>query len=215
MSKSITKKELVSEIAEKTGVKKKEAEGMLNSLRDIAYREARNGFIIPHICKLKVARKKPSRFRNPANGQMMLVGERDVLKAVPLKKAIDSIAPKRKDNISIIEDEKPETTTDFTGQAEEFAQPEPQVPETSEEETLLFQCQDCQTELEAPVSMRGTMAECPNCRNYVFVQERGENFTQGSTDNTDEDQGETPEEEGYTNTVKIDLASLRKGGPFS
>ena len=89
----MTKQQLVSELADSAGISKSKITNVLNSLSEISYREASNGFTIPGICKLKVIRKKPSRHRNPATGKMMLIGERDVLKIVPLKKAKTAITP--------------------------------------------------------------------------------------------------------------------------
>lgn len=214
MSKSLSKKELISEIAEQTGLKKKEAEEMLNSLRDIAYREARNGFTIPGICKLKVARKKASKCRNPATGQMMLIDEHDILKTTPLKKAKDAVAPKDDDIVHIIEDEKAEPEAGYVDKDEDTEKAKDQEPGISEA-SLLFYCSVCGQELEAPASMRGMEAECPTCQNNIIVGEHTDKMEQDSGDNvsTDGDKGETgelneDEKEELTNTVKIDLSSL-------
>jgi DNA-binding protein HU-beta len=51
MAKQLTKSQLASELAEKTGITKKSADDVLNELATIAYREAENSFTIPGIGK--------------------------------------------------------------------------------------------------------------------------------------------------------------------
>ncbi|OGV68234.1 MAG: hypothetical protein A2283_10265 [Lentisphaerae bacterium RIFOXYA12_FULL_48_11] len=107
MSKSLSKNALIAEIAAATNLDKSEVADVLNKLTEITYREAINGFVIPGICKLKVVTKKASRCRNPATGQMLLIGERQILKAIPISKAKEIITPKIENLIQVIADAPP------------------------------------------------------------------------------------------------------------
>jgi nucleoid DNA-binding protein len=100
-AKRMTKGQLVSELAEKTGSAKKDVAGMFEAIRDVAKRElGKRGpgeFVIPDIVKLKVRVRKAEKgkkFRNPATGEVII---RDVpasrrLTARPVKKLKDLIA---------------------------------------------------------------------------------------------------------------------------
>jgi len=107
MSKSLSKNALITEIAVATNLDKTEVADVLNKLTDVAYREAINGFIIPGICKLKVVTKKASHYRNPATGKLMLIGERQTLKAIPISKAKEIITPKVENLIQVIDETPP------------------------------------------------------------------------------------------------------------
>lgn len=69
MSKSMTKSELASQLADKAGITKKAALDVLDNLADIAYHEAESGFTLPGIGKLVLIQRKARKGRNPATGQ--------------------------------------------------------------------------------------------------------------------------------------------------
>lgn len=69
MSKSMTKSELATRLAEKAGITKKAALEVLDSLADIAYHESERGFTLPGIGKLVLIQRKARKGRNPATGQ--------------------------------------------------------------------------------------------------------------------------------------------------
>jgi nucleoid DNA-binding protein len=83
-SKSLTKSNLVKEVALQVGLSRVAVGRVLEQLATIAYREAENGFVIPGLCKIKVVKRKPSRHRNPFTGKLLLIGERKAVKFVPL-----------------------------------------------------------------------------------------------------------------------------------
>lgn len=95
-AKRMTKAQIVTELAERTGLSKKDINTVFESLRDVVKRElGKRGpgeFIVPEVAlKLKVrkvAAQKAKKFRNPATGEVII---RDVpaskkLRATPLKK---------------------------------------------------------------------------------------------------------------------------------
>lgn len=93
MAKSFTKREILSELAGRTGHTQKVVDSVLNELTELIYREAANDFTLPGLCKFKVARRKQSKRFNVATGRHYIVAAHDVLKIVPLKKAKMMIAP--------------------------------------------------------------------------------------------------------------------------
>lgn len=104
-SKRMTKAAIVGELAEKTGVAKKDVAGVFAGLVDIVKRElGKRGpgeFVIPDVVKLRVREtkaQKGKKFRNPATGEVVV---RDVpasrkLRASPLKKLKDAVASAKK-----------------------------------------------------------------------------------------------------------------------
>ncbi len=80
MAKSMTKAELVSELAQNTGSTKKVVDQVLNALATIAYKEAGNSFIIPGIGKLVIVDRKARMGRNPATGATIHIPAKRVLK---------------------------------------------------------------------------------------------------------------------------------------
>ena len=164
MAKSITKVALVAEIAAATNLSKRAVGRTLKTLSTIAYREAQNGFTIPGICKLKVVHKRATTCRNPATGQRLQIGERDVLKLVPLKKAKDAITP-RPDNLVQVLEEAPSSPTTPTP----TPPPTPtEAPPTTSNEMdaqgqIIFACPECNGMIGAPDHAAGDVADCPFC----------------------------------------------------
>lgn len=170
----MTKQQLVAELATSAGLSKAAVTNLLDELSSISYREAKNGFIIPGICKLKVVRKKPSKHRNPATGKMMLIGERDLLKIVPLKKAKTAITPNVDVEVKILEDTpapKKEQET-VTGQP---PAPTPAPQEQHDEAgQIVFECAECGSLIGAPPAEAGNQCQCPLCQAINTVPTRGE-----------------------------------------
>lgn len=94
MGKQITKSQLASELAEKTGITKKSAEEVLNELATIAYREAANSFTIPGIGKLVVVDRKARMGRNPATGEAIQIPAKRALKFRIAKSCTDAVLKK-------------------------------------------------------------------------------------------------------------------------
>ncbi len=99
--KRMTKAQTMSELAEKTGLTKKEIVGVFDALNDIVKKElGRRGpgeFVIPDMIKLKVRKipAKPARMgRNPATGEEMMLAPKPAskkIRATPLKKLKDLV----------------------------------------------------------------------------------------------------------------------------
>ncbi len=94
--KAMTKAELVTALANKTGLTKKQVNEVLAELAQVAYKEARVGFTIPGIGKLVVASRKARMGRNPATGETIRIPAKKVLRFRIAKAAKDAIAPARK-----------------------------------------------------------------------------------------------------------------------
>jgi DNA-binding protein HU-beta len=192
MGKSLSKKELIAELSETTEVTQKTVKNVLDRLAKIAYRETVNGFTVPGICKLKIARRKESKCRNPTTGELMLIAEHEIVKITPLKKAKDAIAPKTEDLVTVIEEPVEQNAS---------------APEPEQDDLFTFVCSTCGQEIEAPNSMRGMEAECPTCGNDLII---GESKT--AEPNVTEDKEVKTEEQppvgSGTNTMRLDLSNL-------
>lgn len=91
MAKQMTKSQLASELAQKTGITKKSADDVLNELATIAYREAENSFTIPGIGKLVVVNRKARMGRNPATGETIHIPAKRALKFRIAKSCSDAV----------------------------------------------------------------------------------------------------------------------------
>jgi DNA-binding protein HU-beta len=76
----MTKSQTMSALAEKCGIKKKEAVAFVNEVVTLAYREAKNGFTIPGLGKLIIVNRKARLGRNPATGETIQIPAKRVLK---------------------------------------------------------------------------------------------------------------------------------------
>ena len=166
--KSITKAELVAEMAASTKLSRRAVSRVLASLAEIAYREARNGFAIPGICKLKVVHKGATKCRNPATGKLLQIGERDTLKFVPLKRAKDAITPRREGLVQII-DEETISAPGAEAPPSPAAQPSPAA---NDEGQIVFSCIDCGGMVAAPAADVGSRADCPLCAASIVIPAR-------------------------------------------
>jgi DNA-binding protein HU-beta len=90
MAKQMTKAKIVAALAEKVEVPKKTSAAYLEALAGMAYREAKNGFVIPGIGKLVVRNYKARMGRNPQTGEAMKIPARRRLKFVVAKAAKDA-----------------------------------------------------------------------------------------------------------------------------
>jgi DNA-binding protein HU-beta len=90
MAKQMTKAKIVAALAEKCEVPKKTSAGYLEALAALAYKEAKNGFVIPGIGKLVVRNYKARMGRNPQTGEAMKIPARRRLKFVVAKAAKDA-----------------------------------------------------------------------------------------------------------------------------
>jgi DNA-binding protein HU-beta len=92
------KSEMLTALAETTGMTKKTVAAFLDAYVDLAYKETKkNGvFVIPGLGKL-VKRNRPKRKgRNPATGEAILIPAKVVVKFTLSKSAKDAIVPPKK-----------------------------------------------------------------------------------------------------------------------
>jgi DNA-binding protein HU-beta len=90
----MTKSAILSALAAKTGVTKKQAGQFVDELVKLAYKEAKNSFVVPGLGKLELktrpARQMVMRF-GPKAGQTIQVPAKKVLKFRVAKAAKDAI----------------------------------------------------------------------------------------------------------------------------
>jgi DNA-binding protein HU-beta len=90
-AKPMTKSKIVAAVAEKVGITKKQAALALETLAQMAYKEAKNGFTFPGVGKLVVRSYKARMGRNPQTGEAIKIPARKRLKFVVAKAAKDSV----------------------------------------------------------------------------------------------------------------------------
>ncbi|PIW70010.1 MAG: DNA-binding protein [Ignavibacteriales bacterium CG12_big_fil_rev_8_21_14_0_65_30_8] len=95
-SRPMTKGEILSHLSKKTNTTKKIAGEFLNELTTLAYKEAKNSFVLPGLGKLQVANRKKRIGRNPATGATMVIPAKKVLKFKVSKTAADVVFPSQK-----------------------------------------------------------------------------------------------------------------------
>ena len=95
MAKAMTKTAIVSSLAEKADITKKQAGIVLESLAALAYKEAKNGFTIPGIGKLVVVNRKARMGRNPQTGEPIKIPAKRALKFRIAKAAKDAALGKK------------------------------------------------------------------------------------------------------------------------
>jgi len=95
MAKAMTKTAIVSHLADKADITKKQANTVLESLVALAYKEAKKGFTIPGLGKLVVVQRKARMGRNPQTGEAIKIPAKRALKFRIAKAAKDSVLGKK------------------------------------------------------------------------------------------------------------------------
>lgn len=80
MAKSKTKSEIIAGIAEATEISKKQAGIALEALVCMAYKGAKDSFVIPGLGKLVLVNRKARKGRNPATGAIIDIPAKRVVK---------------------------------------------------------------------------------------------------------------------------------------
>jgi DNA-directed RNA polymerase subunit RPC12/RpoP/nucleoid DNA-binding protein len=156
---------LIEELSKSTDISGRQVGVLLKKLTEIAYREAATGFIIPGICKLRLVRRKPSRYRNPATGKLMQMPERDVLKAILLKKAKDAVIPKSATRPTEVQEE---VVDEVLRKKQTVKNPPPSEPKRGimgdgDVGNIVFACHECGSMLSAELDHAGMAVKCPIC----------------------------------------------------
>ncbi|MCX5770822.1 MAG: HU family DNA-binding protein [Candidatus Hydrogenedentes bacterium] len=94
--KAMTKTQIIAKLAEDVAITKKQANQVLTSLVELAYKEAKKGFTIPGLGKLVVIQRKAREGRNPATGEKIKIPAKKVVKFRLAKAAKDAITPFKK-----------------------------------------------------------------------------------------------------------------------
>ncbi len=92
--KQMTKAQIISTLADKTKMSKKDIVTVMNAQMELAYKEAKNGYVIPGIGKLVIVNRKARKGRNPATGETIQIPAKRVLKFRVAKAAKDTISLK-------------------------------------------------------------------------------------------------------------------------
>ena len=91
MAKSKTKSEIIAGIAEATEITKKQATTALEALVTMAYKGAKDKFVIPGLGKLVLVHRKARMGRNPATGATIKIPAKKVVKFRIAKAAKEAI----------------------------------------------------------------------------------------------------------------------------
>ena len=95
MAKTMTKSQIADHVAQKAGLTKKAAVELLEDFAALAYREAKNMFVVPGIGKLVLANRKARMGRNPQTGEAIKIPAKRVVKFRVAKAAKDAILGKK------------------------------------------------------------------------------------------------------------------------
>ncbi|MBS0171456.1 MAG: HU family DNA-binding protein, partial [Nitrospira sp.] len=87
--------QIADHLAGKAGITKKTAVQLLDDFAALAYREAKNAFVVPGIGKLVLANRKARMGRNPQTGEPIKIPAKRVVKFRVAKMAKDSILGKK------------------------------------------------------------------------------------------------------------------------
>jgi len=98
LAKTLTKNALIAQIAEDLHFTRKQVGAVLESVVQIAYSEARNGFTFPGLGKLFIVNRKARVGRNPATGQTLEIPAKQVLKFRVAKAAKDAVLGAEEDD---------------------------------------------------------------------------------------------------------------------
>ena len=91
MAKALTKSQIAAEVATKNNLTKKQAVEVLESLVQLAYKNAKNSFTIPGLGKLVLVNRAARMGRNPATGETIKIKAKRVVKFRVAKAAKDAI----------------------------------------------------------------------------------------------------------------------------
>ena len=91
MAKALSKSQIASAIADKNGLTKKQAVEVLETITDLAYKNAKNSFTLPGLGKLVLVNRKARIGRNPATGATINIPAKKVVKFRVAKAAKDAI----------------------------------------------------------------------------------------------------------------------------
>jgi DNA-binding protein HU-beta len=97
-NKAMTKTQVVSYMAEKANISKKESAAILEELADLAVKETKRAgqFVIPGVGKLVKSHRKARKGRNPQTGEEIQIPAKTVVKFRVSKVCKDAVIPPKK-----------------------------------------------------------------------------------------------------------------------
>jgi DNA-binding protein HU-beta len=98
--KSMTQSQIIAKLAEGAELSKKQVKCLIDSVADLAYKEAKNGFTLPGLGKLVLVDRKARIGRNPATGEPIKIPAKKVVKFRVAKAAKEAIAGRKKALVS-------------------------------------------------------------------------------------------------------------------
>ena len=91
MAKALTKSQIAASIAETSGMSKKQAVEIFDTIAQLAYKNAKNSLTFPGLGKLVLVNRKARMGRNPATGEAIKIPAKRVVKFRVAKAAKDAI----------------------------------------------------------------------------------------------------------------------------
>jgi DNA-binding protein HU-beta len=91
MATAMSKSALIRHLAEKNELTRAQVVQFMDSLVNLAYREAKNSFTLPGVGKLVLVNRKARMGRNPATGEAIKIPAKKVVKFRVAKAAKDAI----------------------------------------------------------------------------------------------------------------------------
>ena len=76
----MTKSQTITALAEQTGLSKAQVSDFLEKFANLAYKEAKDGFVLPGLGKLVLVNRKARQGRNPATGETIQIPAKTVVK---------------------------------------------------------------------------------------------------------------------------------------
>jgi DNA-binding protein HU-beta len=95
MAKALSKSQIAAAISEKNGITKKQAVEILDTVAQLAYKQAKNTFTLPGLGKLVLVNRAARIGRNPATGAQIQIPAKRVVKFRVAKAAKDAILGKK------------------------------------------------------------------------------------------------------------------------
>jgi DNA-binding protein HU-beta len=95
VAKMMTKSATFSDLAQKSGISKKQVAELFDELLRLATKEAKNGFVVPGFGKLVLANRKARMGRNPQTGEPIKIPAKRVCKFRLAKSPKDTVLGKR------------------------------------------------------------------------------------------------------------------------
>lgn len=80
MGKALSKSQIAAALAEKVGITKKQAVLALDTLAEMAYKNAKHSFTFPGVGKLVLVNRKARMGRNPKTGEAIKIPAKKVVK---------------------------------------------------------------------------------------------------------------------------------------